>query len=206
MRRLTLVGVFLAARLASGAVPSTFPGLFSDLSAFADQEELSLLETAEATYKAARFFAVGADGLSQASSWFRSAATKGQASVAGLYLSVHGRAEHLLDIRRELETNEKKRAWVWEIVGSEEAFFEHLESGKAWASLLHVLPSLGGCRQLSHLLMASPDRLARRAGLYWGYWTADASYGKRVSELAAGDQDPVTRRIAARLVQMRSSA
>lgn len=185
--------------LAVAAVPTDFLQRFDEVAALIEQEELSAMDMARGTYAAARLFSVGEAGLPVVGPRFEQARSRGEACVGGLYLSVHGRSQHLMAIRREVETDRRKRIWTREVVGTETAFFAHLESGQRWIPFLRVLPSVGGCREVAHLLMASPDALTRRAGLYWGYWTGDEAYRRRVRQLADRDANAETRSIATRL-------
>lgn len=202
MRGCFLAMLLLTAIAATASLPPDFPALFSDVSGLVDTEDPGALEMAEGAYKATRLFSVGPEGVPQVTKWFVAAGTRGEAGIGGLYLSVHGGLQDRMVVRRELERNRSKRSWVWSIVGSERAFFESLESGRSWVPLMRVLPSVDGCRQLSHLLMASPDLLTRRSGMYWGYWTADAKFWTRVRELAQTDPDRATRKLAERLDNM----
>lgn len=207
MKRCLLLAVWLLARAAAAqapsAVPADFPATFSDLAALVDAEELDPLDMARGSLSASRYFAVGAPGVGRNAAWYRQARTFGQASVAGLYVTVWGQAADLEALRRELETNRSKRVWLHQMLGNEGQFFSSVESGRDWAHMLSLLPSVGGTRRLSVLCMESRDALVRRAGMFWGYFVADPAYWAKVKGLWQGDADPLNRRIATRLLVSR---
>ncbi len=176
--------------------PNDFAQTFAGLSAMLDQETLSPMDMAEGTYLAARYFSVGQPGLPYTQSRFKHAKTKGEASMAGLYMTIHGKTNEIAAMRRELETAPGKRAWLRELVGSEQNFNFAMEQGEQWAPLVRVLPSTVGAKAFSGTCMQSPDVLVRRAGLYWGYWIASPEYVKAARKCAASDPDPTTRKLA----------
>ncbi len=193
--------ILLAAGPAGAAVPADFAATYDKLSVLFDQAELSPLDVAGGSLQAARFYGVGRPGLVTNRVWFKAAPTRGRASASGLYLVVHGSTDDLLGVRRELETNRLKRRWLYELVGTEPRFQAALMQGKMWAPLSRVLPATEGCRTLSILCLRSADPLVRRAGAFWGYWFADASYWSAVRRLAERDPEEVNRKVGALLLQ-----
>lgn len=197
----SLIAAALLTAAAAAAPPADFADNYVKLSAFLDQEELSPLDVAEGSLRAARFYAVGLPGLEPTRRWFHAAPTCGRASAAGLYQVVHGSSNDLMGVRLELETSKLKRGWLYAMVGTEQRFEAALMNGKSWAPLSRVLPATTGCRTLAVMCLRSRDPLVRRAGAFWGYWFADAPYWGYVRRLAAGDADPVTRKISANLLK-----
>ncbi|HMP77243.1 MAG TPA: hypothetical protein PKE12_13185 [Kiritimatiellia bacterium] len=198
MRFLFLLMFVLAARPApaQAVAPPEFQEQFARLAGLVDSEEPGALDLARGSMDAARFVAAGATTVPWVERRFASAASFGEASVAGLYLTVWGKANQLDAIRRELETNATKRKWLAGLVGTESLFMEHLESGATYQPMLRLLPSAGGARSLALKCIDSKDPLVRRAGLFWGYWLADDAYWKAVRALAKKEPDRATLRIA----------
>lgn len=192
----------LSARAQS--VPGDFETTFRSLAGMVDAVEVGAMQMAKGTYDATRFYAVGAAGLEPNVGWYVGAPSFGQAAVAGLYLAVWGRASDLATVRRELETNGRKRAWLQQMLGDEARFFASIDSGRTWAGMVALLPAIGGTRTLMQLLMGSRDPLVRRAGLFWGYFLADAAYWSRVRALRQADPDALNRRVADRLLRGQS--
>lgn len=182
-----------------------FPETYDRVVELAEKEELTGMEVAKGTYLATKLFATGSRTLPYVEGRFRAAKLETDASIAGLYMSVHGKDAHLAVIQRDLESNSVKRAWLRRDVGTEQSFFNSLESGGYWADFLPILPSASGVRKLTRSCMASSDTLVRRAGMLWGYFFADAAYAASLKAVAENDADPVTRRIALR-VQQRQAA
>ena len=201
--RSLIVALALWAGLAGAAeqVPSDFAVTYDKLAALFDQAELSPLDVAAGSLHAARFYAVGRAGLATNRLWFKAAPTRGRASASGLYIVVHGKTEDLVGVRTELETSRAKRGWLYEMVGTEPRFRAALMNGKMWAPLSRVLPATEGCRTMAVLCLRSRDPLVRRAGAFWGYWFADASYWAAARRLAEADADPVNRKVGALLLQ-----
>ena len=196
---LILAPILLLARLSWGAMdvpPNDFPQTFAGLSAIVDQPDLSAMDVAKATMLAAKYFSVGAPGLPYTTSRFKNARTPGEASMAGLYMTIHGKTNEIRSMRRELESNPLKRAWLKDLVGSEAQFRASVDQGAQWAPLVRVLPSTVGCKQFSTTCIESSDPLVRRAGLYWGYWVPSPTYWQKTQWMAKNDPEPVTRRIA----------
>jgi hypothetical protein len=199
--------VFIASLLlaypvwADSALPDDFEATYQSLSGLVDAESLGAMDMARGTYDASRFFAVGKPGLPPLEQRFRSGVTLGQATVAGLYLTVWGQQTQFDLIRGELERNTAKRRIVYSMAGTEDIFFSSLESGATYQPMLRLLPSVGGTRMLTRQLLDSKDALVRRGGMFWGYWLADRSFWKRVKEMAGDDPDAATRTIAQRLVK-----
>jgi len=181
-------------------IPADFPDTFDELSAIIDQSEVSGMDMARGSYLATRFFSVGPDALPYVQTRFLQAKTRGEASMAGLYLSCWGKLQHLYLMRKDLETNRTKRVWVYELAGTEQVFFASLKSGEDWKSFTELFPSTSGPRSFAICCINSKDALVRRAGLYWGYWMQDKVYWQHAKALAQSDPDPVTRKIAVRLL------
>jgi hypothetical protein len=199
-RHFILALLLAGAADAAGKKPEGFGTDFDKLAEICDQDDLSPLDIAQGSLLAARFYSVGAPGLADNRDWFRRAATRGKASVAGLYLAVHGPSDDLAAVRGELETNRTKRVWLYEMVGTEKRFDWSIVNGKSWAPFTRVLPATEGCRTLAILCLRSRDPLVRRGGAFWGYWFADASYWSAMRRLAEADPDGVTRKIASKLL------
>ena len=182
-------------------LPADFHDIYQNLAGLIDREALGPLEMAKGTYDATRFFAVGVPGVPPLEQQYRRAATLGQATVAGLYLTVWGKQRQFDMIRAELERNQAKRRMIYGLCGTEPIFFSALDAGAQYQPLLRLMPSVGGTRTLTRQLRDSPDALVRRSGMFWGFWLADAAFWNRVKEMAQSDPDPVTRRVSARLLQ-----
>lgn len=198
-----LLILFGAATLAVAApeLPPDFEATYQSLAGLVDREEVGALEMAKGTYDATRFFAVGQPGVSPLEQQYRQAGTLGQATVAGLYLTVWGQQRQYDLIRAELERNPAKRRLIYGLAGTERNFFAALEAGAQYQPMLRLMPSVGGTRTLTRQLLDSSDALVRRAGMFWGFWLADAPFWKKVREMAQGDPDAVTRSVAGRLLQ-----
>lgn len=200
-RHLLIGLLFVSVGLADPVLPDDFEATYRSLAGMIDVESLTPLEMAKGTYDATRFFSVGEPGIAPLEQHYRRAATLGQATVAGLYLTVWGQQRQFDMIRAELERNKAKRQLIYSLVGSEPIFFSSLSSGAQYQPLLRLLPSVGGTRTLTRQLLDSPDALVRRSGLFWGFWLADGPFWSRVKEMASADPDPTTRRVAGRLLQ-----
>ncbi len=187
--------LLLGACVAAAEVPADFAEAFARVAALVDRETLGPMDLARGSMDAARLIAVGAPGLPLTEPRFLQAETFGEAAVAGLYMTTWGGSAHLASIRRELETNARKRAWLRQLVGTEEVFLAHLASGGTYQPLIRLLPDVGGARALTMLLMRSGDPLVRRAGLFWGFWIADGTYWNAVSALAKTERDRTTLRL-----------
>lgn len=190
-----LVLLLFVASLAAAQLPPDFADTFARVAAWVEREELGALEMARGSVDAARLIAVGAPGVPDMQTRFKQAATFGEAAVAGLYMTTWGGSGELALIKRELENNGRKRAWIQRLVGTEEAFLAHLASGGTYQPLIRLLPDVGGARSLTMLLMRSGDPLVRRAGIFWGYWLADANYWNAVRALAKSERDRTTLRL-----------
>jgi len=207
MIRLTLLlclGLAVAAR--GQSVPDDFDATLSSLAALVEQEEMGALDLAKGSYDASRLFAVGAAGLSRAEPRFRSALTLGEASVAGLYMTVWGKQPQIDAVRRELEANPAKRRWLQALVGSEERFAASMATGQQYQPLLRLMPDVGGTRILAMQCLRSRDTLVRRAGMLWGYWLADGAYWSALKGISDIEQDVSTKRLALRLLQKRPAS
>ncbi len=191
----------VSAAWAEPDLPPDFYDIYHNLAGLIDRETLGPLEMAKGTYDASRFFAVGVPGVPPLEQQYRQAATLGQATLAGLYLTVWGKQRQFDMIRAELERNQAKRRMIYGLCGTEPIFFSALDAGAQYQPLLRLMPSVGGTRTLTRQLLDSPDALVRRSGMFWGFWLADAAFWNRVKEMAQSDPDPVTRRVSARLLQ-----
>lgn len=191
----------ISVALGDPALPDDFDATYHSLAGMIDREALNPLELAKGTYDATRFFAVGKPGVSPLEQHYRRASTLGQATVAGLYLTVWGQQRQFDMIRSELERNKTKRQLIYGLAGTEPIFFSSLAAGEQYQPLLRLMPSVGGTRNLTRQLLDSPDALVRRSGMFWGFWLADGAFWGRVKEMAAADPDVTTRRVAARLLQ-----
>ncbi|MCS6772142.1 MAG: hypothetical protein NZ740_08985 [Kiritimatiellae bacterium] len=174
------------------------------MASLVDREDLTAMDLARGSMDAARLIAVGPAALDEMGSRFRGAATFGEAATSGLYLAAWGGSAHLALIKRELESNPTKRGWLHRLVGTEEAFLAHLDSGGRYQPLLQLMPDVGGVRALTHLLMRSKDPLVRRAGLFWGYWLADRAYWNAVRALAKTERDRTTLRLVQEILKRAS--
>lgn len=192
--------VFAAALSAPAELPADFGNQYERLAALVDSEELGAMDMARGSLDAARFIAAGAPGIAWLEPRFKNAASFGEASVAGLYLTVWGKDAHWTSILKELESSPQKRAWLNALVGTQERFNASLVGGEAYQPLLRLLPSVGGSRALAMKCIGSKDPLVRRAGLFWGYWLADTSYWKAVRGLTQTETDRTTLHIAQQLL------
>jgi|APTNR8051073442_1049403.scaffolds.fasta_scaffold00006_136 hypothetical protein len=200
--RYLLIGLlFVSVGLADPGLPDDFEATYHSLAGMIDVETLTPLEMARGTYDATRFFAVGKPGVPLLEQHYRRATTLGQATLAGLYLTVWGQQRQFDMIRAELERNKTKRRLIYSLAGTEPIFFSSLTAGAQYQPLLRLMPSVGGTRTLTRQLLDSPDALVRRSGLFWGFWLADGPFWGRVKEMASADPDPTTRRVAGRLLQ-----
>ena len=147
-----------------------------------------------------KLFKFGRSGIPYVGRRFAGAVKAEECFVAGAYMTVHGDDTDRWYIRRELETDKRKRVWLKAAFGSSRALDRSLKKGAQWQPGVKHLPSQAGCRLLARDCMASKDPLVRRAGIYWGYWTADGNYWTAAKRLAKQERDPVTRRLAAYLV------
>lgn len=182
------------------AAPRGFVQEFDDLAAFLDRDDLSGLEMAQAAMIASRVFDAGTQAMPYVQARFVRAVTQGQAALAGVYLVGIGSTAERALIRRQVESNTTKRKWIWANVSTEERFFSALQEGTQWRAAIPLLPSTAKCRALAELCLDSRDLLTRRAGLFWGWWVADASYWKKVQTASQTDADAVTKKIALRLL------
>lgn len=201
MKKLFLILALVAGSVwAEANVPGDFDEVFARLAELVDRESIGALDMARGSLDATRLIAVGAPGLSVLEPRYRGATSFGEASVAGLYMTVWGKADQLSVLQRELETNPMKRKWIYGLVGTEELFWASIAGGDAYQPLLRLLPTIGGTRAFARKCMESKDALVRRAGLFWGYWMADATYWAAVKQLVKSEQDHATLKIAQRLL------
>lgn len=188
---------------AAPAAPAGFAERFDSLAGFLNREELSGFETAQATLLATQVLSTGTQAMPYVQARFIAARSQGDAGLGGTFLVCHGGEKERQLIRRHTETDQTKRKLVWNYVATEERFFGAVEQGAQWQTATTLLPSAAKCRLLAMLCLESRDLLTRRAGMYWGYWVADAPYWRKVRDVSQGDPDPLTRKIAARLMSVR---
>jgi len=200
MIRSVLCAGWMAAS-ASAASPD-YQQMFRTLSEMADSAQLSPAQIMNGSWLSIKYFAPAGDRLVFNRAQFLTASSQGRAAVSGLFLSIHGDVRTHLAVRSELETNLKKRRWVWMNVGTEEVFFRNLLEGAKFQPLTRTLPSVEGLRAQIRMLMHSKDALVRRAGLFWGSWLADDGYRWAAARMVEEDTDPVNRACAARLLKI----
>ncbi len=204
-----LLCAVVASRAATPATPSAPAGFeerFDILAEMLNRDELAPLEMAQATFLATQVFSTGTQAMPYVRSRFVGAKTQGEAGLAGVFLvNIGGVPERVL-IRQQAESDPVKRKLIWNCVASEETFFGSIQQGAQWKAATTLLPSVAKCRALAELCMDSRDMLTRRAGLYWGYWVADAAFWKKVQALAQSEPDKPTQRIAQRLLSRRADA
>ncbi|OQW96424.1 MAG: hypothetical protein BWK77_04755 [Verrucomicrobia bacterium A1] len=189
----------VSARAEPTQLPADFPAVFEELASLVDQSEVSGMDMARGSYLATKYFRTGPVALPYLQGRFSAAHAPGEASMAGLFVTIHGKIEELYALRKELETNQQKRRWVYDICGNEENFFVSMENAEIWEPLTALIPSTSGPRNFAICCIHSKDPLVRLAGLYWGYWMQDATYWKLARQCAATDPDPAVRKIASRL-------
>ena len=183
-------------------LPVKFPAIIDDLSELAAQEEIGLMDWGRVAYLVPQFFMVGPKGVPYTYSRFLGAKTAEEAFLCGVFVVTHGGPAYQLSVRKELETNEKKRRWLRQLVGTEKAFYASMEGGEMWKPALQYLPSPAGCRGACFRCMESQDILVRRAGLYWGFWVPNPTYWQVVERWTKSEPDSVTRRMAEYLLNM----
>ena len=183
-------------------LPAKFPKIIDDLSALAAQQEMDLMDWGKVAYLAPQFFMVGPKGVPYTYSRFLGAKTAEEAFLCGVFVVTHGGPAYQMSVRKELETNEKKRGWLRQLVGTEKSFYASMEGGEMWKPALQYLPSPAGCRGTCFRCMESQDVLVRRAGLFWGFWVPSANYWQVVERWAKNEPDPATRRMAEYLLRM----
>lgn len=206
-RSVCLAVVLLLAAGPSGAeLPESYPGVFNELSLILDGDMVNPVVLARGAWLASNYFPAGPARLEFNGQRFQAAGTPGQAAISGLYLAVNGTETHHRQVRSSLESDPSKRFWMWQLFGTEDAFFSSLQESQAFRPLLGALPSTGGLRSQLQILIRSRDPLVRRAGLFWGYWLAGGDYWASVREMASGDSDPVNRACANRLIRLASTA
>ena len=185
------------------SVPTPPPGFaerFDQLSGLLNSDDLSGLEMAQATLLSTAVFGAGTQAMPYVRSRFMAAKTQGDAGLAGVFLVNQGGEQERQLIRSQTETDARKRKWIWNYVASEDRFFGAIQQGAQWQAAASLLPASGRCRQLAELCLDSHDVLTRRAGLFWGYWVADASFWKKVRTVLQSEPDNATKRMAARLL------
>ena len=137
--RYLLIGLlFVSVGLADPGLPDDFEATYHSLAGMIDVETLTPLEMARGTYDATRFFAVGKPGVPLLEQHYRRATTLGQATLAGLYLTVWGQQRQFDMIRAELERNKTKRRLIYSLAGTEPIFFSSLTAGAQYQPLLRL--------------------------------------------------------------------
>lgn len=174
--------------------------LFNELVTLTRSHPWTPSEWARGVLVGVKLFKFGRSGIPYVGSRFAGARKAEECFIAGAYMTVHGDNTDRWYIRRELETDKRKRVWLNAAFGSNRALDQSLKRGTEWQPAIKHLPSQTGVRLLSRDCMASEDPLVRRAGLYWGYWLANKNYWANAKLLAKQDPDPLTRRLAAYLV------
>lgn len=192
------------AQQSAPAAPPGFATQFSELAGYLGNQELNALEMAQATLLATRVFGAGTQAMPYVASRFAVAPTEGEAGLAGVYLVCHGGEAERVLIRKQVETEKRKRQWVWNHVATEERFFNSVAEGEQWRPVVSLLPSATKCALLARHCMDSTDHVARRAGMYWGFFVADAAYWQKVQSVSTSDKDALTKKIALRLLASRS--
>ena len=203
---LVSVTLVLAMPRASHAqsAPPGFAAQFAELAGYMNSDELGGLEMAQATLLATRVFGAGTQAMPYVRGRFAATTTEGEAGLAGIYLVCHGGEGERQTIRKQSETDARKRQWIWNHVATEERFFNSISEGEQWRPAVSLIPSAAKCAALSRLSMESPDMVTRRAGMYWGFLVADAAYWQKIRVLSDGDKDALTKKIATRLLTSRS--
>lgn len=194
------VAIFLLGGIACAALPPTYEQTFFELSALIDGETPRPAEMLRGSWQAVSYFMVARKGLGFNRVHFLEARTPGEAGLSGIFLGVHGAPAHHQILCNTLETDRRKRSWMAFFFGTEEAFKRTLQEGETLRPLVSILPSTTGVRSLLKRLRGSRDGLVRRAGIFCGYWLADADYWHSVRDIAEQDADPVNRACAAQLL------
>lgn len=174
--------------------------LFDELVGLTQSHPWTTAQWARGIFVGVKLFKFGPSGIPYVGRRFAGAVKAEECFVSAAYMTVHGDDTDRWYIRRELETDKRKRVWLNAAFGSARALDRSLKKGAQWQPGVKHLPSQTGCRLLARDCMTSKDPLVRRAGIYWGYWTADKNYWSSTKRLAKQDPDPLTRRLAAFLV------
>lgn len=153
-------------------------------------------ETARATYLALRVSSRGRPAVPYVRQRFLAARLPEDAFLCAAFVAVHGGMRDFLVMRKSLETEASKRAWLESIVGNEKMMTASLRSGARWRDVPGRLPVAGRGRTFALVCLRSSDPLVRRAGLYFGFWLRDDAYASALRELAIRDPDGLTRRYA----------
>jgi hypothetical protein len=186
--------------------PPGLPAQFDELLSLTRSGDWGPLEWGRSSVLSMRILNNGRKGVPYLRYRFERAAAEEEGFLAGAYLGVHGSDDDHAIVRRELERNPRKRAWLRTLVGDGKALSAALRDGEDWEPAVRFLPTVTGCQRLTRLLIDSEDVLVRRAGLYWGFWVAGPAYWKAVEDRAQNEADPLTRRFAAYLLKTRRSA
>jgi len=180
----------------TSAENSPLAGLFNELVVLVRSGQWGAMEWARGGYLSLQITRYGPAGAPYMRGRFTRAGVPEEAFLAGVYVATYGGdVDHRL-MRRTLETDGRKRAWLQAMAGDWKALRGSMRSGAQWQPALRFLPALTGCRSFCRLCAASDDALVRRAGLMWGFWMADAAYWQTVRNLSVSDRDPLSRQFA----------
>jgi hypothetical protein len=182
-----------------GRANESLGSMFEELAGLIRHGEWGPVEWARGSVLGAQILRVGAPGVPHMRGRFVKTADPVEAFLSGAYVAIHGEGADHVRMRKELETNPAKRAWLKSLVGDARAVNASLREGEHWRQAAGYLPAMGGYRRFCQLCMESKDALVRRAGLYWGYWVADDAYQKTARRLARSDPDALLRQLAAQL-------
>lgn len=189
-----------ASAAAAPAAPEGFWSAYEELAALVDGTQSGPVAVGRGTYLASWFYAVGEPGLPACRTWFRDAPTPGRAGTAALFLALHGSTRDHERVRQGLESDRDKHRWLYGVVGNDRNLTRSLRHHDVWTPLLRSMPGRDGPRRLSGLLLASPDPLVRRGGLFLGFWFASGEYWDDVRRRAKTDPSASVRAAAAKLL------
>jgi hypothetical protein len=184
--------------------PPGFAASFEELVSLTRGAHLTAAGWAHGSVLIVRLCGHGSAGVPYLRYRFEQTAVPEEAVLAAAYLSLYGVPRDHAGIRRELESDPRKRAWLRELFGDGKAMADALRAGVDWEPAAQLLPSPDGYRNLALLCVRSSDVLVRRAGLYWGFWVPDDAYWEAVQRCADRDPDPLTKRFARCLLKNRA--
>ena len=183
------------------APPEGMPAFFDELVVLVGAAELSPVEWARGTYIATRLLAFGQTGVAYMRNRFTNSVSAEEGTLSGFYIAVFGTQDDHKGVRKSLETDQRKRAWLKQGVGDAAAINRSMQEGERWQTAADLLPTKAGFRSLALLCLQSEDALVRRAGMYWGYWVADEGYWQAVQKVAKDDADSLTKNFAQFLIK-----